>query len=406
MLSKIKTQYLLHLVILLLAIFVLINHERTILGSIGRVSSSSVATAERIKDLCSGKLEVYGSKENCYAQAFNKIGENFGHEVGFEVLENLQKIDKDAAGCHLLAHGLGAGLFKRNPNNWNTLVQNIPTICNYGAIHGVLESYIGSLPDKSMTSELTLSICGDTPRADCNHIVGHLLLVEAEADINKALDKCNVFKDEQQNYFCISGVFMEYQTALNLIEHKLVPQSWQNWTQRLPELEEICRTQKESRVVACWEEIVHAAAVKFSNDPKQVFDFCSSSQSLDGAKKCRVHSIGIMGASRNFDLDVLKSMCLLPQKNDPSFENDCYPALVSSALSTTPKALTDAVKMCRSIKEVFKPDCFSMIGIMSHSGILTRGDLDKACLLVPSQLKMYCVGDSSSLIRGNVRSND
>src|SRR3989344_9098905 len=321
--------------------------------------------ARNIHDYCLKNASLSKGKDNCYAEEFKKLGEQNGDVFSFKVLDSLQRIDPDAIGCHLIAHGIGTGSYKREPENWRILVQNINSSCSYGAPHGVLESYVLTLPEKSLNKDVIPTICGEAPRADCNHIIGHLLLVQTDADVSKALNLCEVFTDPRQNNFCISGVFMEYQTALNLVAHDLVPKSWLNWPPRLGELEKLCRSYSGKYAEGCWEEIVHVALVKFNNDAKTIFDFCSTAQVPNGAKRCKRHSIGIIGASRNFNLASLKSICSLPQKNDPSFEEECYTALVSSALSTIPSIVPEATSFCQSLEKQFQSSCLSMVDAIS-----------------------------------------
>jgi hypothetical protein len=172
---------------------------------------------------------------------------------------------------------------------------------------------------------------------------------------------CEVFKEDRTQLFhCQTGVYMEYQTALNLIDHGLAPESWLNWPSRVDELEKVCR-EAVSAAVACWKEIVHAALVKFHNDPKTIFDFCSSAQVVEGSKECRRHAIGIMAAAKRFDLEPLKPMCSLPQKSDPSFESDCYVQLVASMLSTLPSEKERAKVFCESLAVEFRTGCLNQI---------------------------------------------
>lgn len=405
--SKIKTSVLLRIFIFLFFIF-LITSGRDFAKFAGKNIAESVeVTATTVYNYCLENAGLSKGKENCYAEEFKKLGEKSGPEFSFLVLDSLQKTDPEAKGCHLIAHGVGAGSYKREPDNWRALVQSTDGRCSYGAIHGVLESYINSLPDKSLGKNVIPTICGLTPRADCNHILGHLLLVQTDADVAKALDLCGVFVDLRQNSYCISGVFMEYQTALNLVAHDLASESWLNWPTRLGELEKLCRSHDGKFAEGCWEEIVHVALVKFNNDPKTIFDFCSTAQVSNGAKRCKRHSIGIMGASKNFDLPSLKSMCSLPQKNDPSFEMECYPALVSSALSTIPSMVPEAISFCNGLDQEFKPSCFSMIGITAQFSQVVKNLLPTACKVVMPDLQNYCLGVSSSLNEPYIKnSND
>ena len=363
--TKIKTPFFLQILIILLFIsFLFININVTRPKNFS--NSIQIATTS-IYDYCLKNASLSKGKDNCYAEEFKKLAEQNGPDFSFKVLDNLQRIDADAIGCHLIAHGIGTGSYKREPNNWRVLIQNINSSCSYGAPHGVLESYVLTLPEKSLSREVIPTICGEAPRADCNHIIGHLLLVQTDADVNKALDLCEVFTNSTQNNFCISGVFMEYQTAINLVAHDLAPESWLNWPPRLGKLEKLCRSYNGKYAEGCWEEIVHVALVKFNNDAKTIFDFCSTAQVPNGAKRCKRHSIGIIGASRNFNLASLKSICSLPQKDDPSFKEECYRALVASALSTIPSAVPEAMSFCNSLEQEFKQSCLTMIDAISST---------------------------------------
>lgn len=393
--SKILPQLLKISIILLFVL--LVANGRNLFSKPGGENGENRATqnaALAARDYCQDSANQRTGKEDCYAKKFQEIAEAAGPEFSFKILDNLQRADPKAIGCHLIAHGIGLGSYKREPNNWRTLIQNMNPSCSYGAIHGVLESYIGSLPDKSLKKEIIPTICGKAPRADCNHIVGHLLLVQTDADVGRALDLCEVFASPMQNNFCISGVFMEYQTALNLVAHELVPESWLNWPPRLGELEKLCRSYDDKYAEGCWEEIVHVALVVFRNDPKKIFDFCGTAQVPEGVKKCRRHSIGIIGASRNFNLADLKNVCI-PQKDDLDFERECYPTLVSSALSTIPSAVPESVAFCGILQDEFQPACFSMVGMMAHSSPVIKDLLPSACRAAPAEYRKYCLGEAS-----------
>lgn len=318
--------------------------------------------AEDVKNACTGSnlQKRQTSKETCYYQEFIKIGEEKGSEEAFETLFALQKIDQSAQGCHLMAHGIGTGSYRNDPDNWQELIRNISSACSYGGPHGVIEEYLQDSGQK-MTKEFIPQICGSEPRADCNHIVGHLILVETEADINKAIDLCGVFTDNYQREFCLTGVFMEYQTALNLIVHGYAPESWRNWPARVPELEKTCRSYDGENAVACWKEISHAVIAKFRGEPQKVFDFCNSAQAVEAALECKHHSIGIMAASHRFDLENLKSMCLIPQKNEPDFEGQCYIQLAASTLSTIPDAKDKVEAFCRGLSDEYRNDCLNRL---------------------------------------------
>ncbi len=375
-------------------------------GASNLQNSSARSVALDMRKYCQDNSNDFGNKETCYSVKFTELAEKNGADFSFEVLYSLQNIDPDTKGCHLLAHGIGIGAYNKNPESWKTLISTLPTSCSYGAIHGVLGEHINNLPEKSLTEEIIPTFCGEKPKADCNHIIGHLILVETDADVPKALKLCGVFKDKVQEEFCFTGVFMEYQTALNLIEHGLVDKSWKNWPLRIGEMENMCRSFSGLAGESCWEEMAHTAAATFNNDPKQVFDFCSKSQLKEGSKKCKRHSIGIMAASENFDLSKLGYMCAIPQADNPNFENECYGNLVASALSSSPNSIRESVDFCNGLEPSFRQNCFSTIGNVYKGGVLNKELLDKSCKMARTEFRNLCLGEFAS---GSVyipRSND
>lgn len=366
--------------------------------NINKEISESDKQALVIRDFCTVKENLTRGKEGCYSKEFRILAEKSGPFVSFEVLHSLQQIDFEAIGCHLMAHSIGKGSYKREPQNWRVLVQNMEPSCNYGAIHGVLEAYVNSLPERSLKRDVIPTICGENPRADCNHIIGHMLLVETDANVKKALDLCEVFKDKLQNEYCLSGVFMEYQTAINIVEHELAPESWMNWPARFGDLEKMCRSYDGKYAVSCWEEIVHVALVSLHNEPQKIFDFCGTAQVLEGVKKCRRHSMGIMGAAMGFDFKKMKSICTIKQIDDIDFEKECYPSLVASALSTVPAMAKEAVSFCNDLDDQFKMPCFSMIGNVGFSNQLVREQLPQVCKKADRDFREYCLGNSSGVV--------
>lgn len=317
------------------------------------------------------KCSANQNPESCYAKEFVPIAEKQGPNFSFEVLFVLQKKDSKAIGCHLIAHGIGLGTYQYDPSNWQSEIRNINSACSYGAIHGIIENYIASLPDRKLSIEIIPNICGERPRADCNHIIGHLILVETKADVNNALDMCDIFKkDSVQLNHCYTGVFMEYQTALNLIEHGLAPRSWLNWPVRVPELEKMCRKYNGNKAIACWKEIVHAVAVKYKNNAQEVFTFCDSAPIKEAAFQCKSHSIGIMAATFDFDYHRTRSMCEV-NKKDFAFINHCYSALVASTLSTIPRAIEESRKFCDSIDIEYQQDCMFQVNYFERGGSAT-----------------------------------
>lgn len=329
-------------------------------------------SAIEIKINCSGAIgrssEYLGSREVCYAKQFQKVASAKGAEFAFNLLSKLQDLDPGAKGCHLIAHGIGWGIYEHNPADWQNQIRSVNQGCTYGAVHGIIEKLVAALPEKKMTDELMLSICGKNPRADCNHIIGHLLVVETRGNVDEALRRCQIFTENRQKDFCYTGVFMEYQTALNLIVHGIAPKEWLNWPKRVGELEKMCRSYDGLKAEACWEEIVHAALVKFDNKAERIFAFCSTAPLTNAVKRCRKHSIGIMAAGVNFNLASIKDICQLPQKDDSDFETECYRQLAASAISSLPQDRQRVEKFCLGLLKKFQDSCLFVLTLTDANG--------------------------------------
>jgi hypothetical protein len=368
------------------------------LGFLNQVTPVSVANL--VFDNCSPSHLIQGvTQENCYANEMSKVSQAKGGDFAFQVLFALQKFDTNTVGCHFIAHGIGYGIYRRDPSRWRDEMNKVDSSCSYGAIHGILEQYVlTSLPGGKLEPPLLPTICGDSPRADCNHILGHLTLVFTKGDVAKGLSYCEVFKDYEQQFQCKSGVFMEEQTAVNLIAHGLADKSWSDWSARVPELTNMCREQTTViNVDACWQELTHAALVKFQNDPSTLFDFCDTAQANSAAFKCKQHGIGIISVAGNESLKDLGSMCRLPQVGRDNFTVDCFNTLVASVLVTSHGRVGEAANFCGTLDGVEREQCFGQVGSLARGISSTAG---KVCdLVVNSQDKLACEKGPKEVVR-------
>jgi len=337
------------------------------------------------------------SKEVCYAKAFEDIAFDRGPEEAFVVLSALQEKDPDARGCHFIAHGIGYGTYKRDPTNWRQHIQTMSPSCSQGGYMGIVERYTESLPKGIITKEFIPTICGPNPRADCNHIVGHILLADStiQGDIDKALELCSSIQENaQQYYYCITGVFMEHITAFNLIAHGYAPESFLNWPARLPELEALCSSSEGLFGEACWEELAHVIAVKFNNDAASVFAFCREAPTVEAAKKCVYHSIGIMAGAEYFKIYTLRDICQISLPDEYDFPARCYRGLVSSILSSIPQELPQVVDFCGTVEgRKSQKVCFTQIGYTLRASIAVAPSiLEAECLAAPDEFQTHCRG--------------
>lgn len=351
--------------------------------------------AAQVKELCNEKNKSKNiGKMSCYSEEFQNIAYKNGPDYAFEVLFALQKKDSTARICHLIAHGIGWGTYERNPDDWQNQIASINPTCVYGGIHGILEQYIYDLPEGNLTKEVIPNICKANPSPACIHAVGHLTTVEAQDDLDKAIELCSAFpKAKRKRHYCLTGTFMEHMIAENLVEHGYYPQSRRkNWYRLIDDFEKLCRSYNGENATACWTEIVHASAIKFRGNPKKIFDFCNAFHVQEGAKRCKRHAITEIISKHDYNISSIKYMCAIEQPNDPSFERDCYVNLVAlKFFHISPKEAVDIIDFCLSLDSKFHNSCFSQMGKMFRKLSVSKDEIFEICQNVPVKFKSKCM---------------
>lgn len=122
--------------------------------------------------------------------------------------------------CHMEAHNLGKALLAKI-GDVNVAIEACGYGCTGGCFHGVLmELFTSSGKDDHVhfeeTAERIKTVCSSPPvttynqPGNCPHGVGHALAYLSNYDLEKALLYCALFEDKAIEYYCATGVFMEY----------------------------------------------------------------------------------------------------------------------------------------------------------------------------------------------------
>lgn len=358
--------------------------------------ASSQGTVSTIARACQSE----GNKETCYAKEFEKLTAETDRDSAFTVLRDLQKVEPESRGCHFIAHAISTTETRKDPSKWKELMNTAPPDCSYGAAHGALEVYASTFPDGEIPKEEVPNICNNPDTSNCSHGLGHLLLVLNKNDIDESVKNCQSLPQNFNGKFeCLTGVFMERITALNLEIHGLATKEALNWAARVPELEGLCREQSGESSVACWKEIAHAILIKFRNDPQETVSFCESSYGEDETRQCIDHSLGIIAAGYNFQLSIMTPICEAKAK-DSDFKNRCYSHLVAATLSTIPSEIPAAVNFCGRLSANFQESCFTMIGnSLQRTNPENKILLARECAKAPEELVTRCESGGNSNIR-------
>ncbi len=309
------------------------------------------------------------NKEGCYVKFFEQLTQAHDWQYSFSILRELQRKDPEANGCHFIAHGITRAETEKDTSKWREIMNAAPPDCSYGAAHGALEAYADTFPGGKLPESQWPTVCDNPDYHNCTHALGHLLLVLTENNIPRSLAQCDSLPHNDYSKFeCITGVFMERITAINLEIHGLATKEALNWPARVPELEALCREQTpgSNYSAACWKEIVHAVLIKVHDDPQQLVNFCEMAPGERETRECIDHSIGIMAAGGNFDFSSNRHLCDVRVKAT-DYKERCYTGLISSTLSTIPTKRGEAERFCASLEPAYQDSCQKRITLTQQA---------------------------------------
>jgi hypothetical protein len=361
----------------------------------GNAAFSPTQSAHLAEKKCS-------SDENwalCYTKEMESIsyqrGSRYAHQVLFEIQARDSKV---RGGCHFVAHGIGWGVYKKNPSKALSAISESGSTCSWGEQMGIIERYVENIPGGKLRDEDIAKMCEPSPGVECNHALGHMLLVETRDDIDKALELCSSLKDDKQQAVCSSGVFMERVIGSNLFEHG-ISEGYRNWRIRMSDHEAVCKRYAGDPLLqaACWRILSIPAQYYFDADPRKIFDFCNTAPSREAAWSCKMHMMAEIGSTLKIgnDLNKLKAFCRLDQ-SEPDFEEECYKYLVIIKINSSPlENANDTVRFCAGVPDAQQEACFWGIGHGLYEAKATQEEKQTFCANAPQKYKSLCRGEFS-----------
>lgn len=366
------------------------------LTAYSKVITAEVA-AEKAFEICT---DLRGTKfreaQHCYSEVFYFVAKQNSQKFAFNTISVLVKNPKNLTkACHLMAHGVGNGIYDKNPENWQDEIGKASSECSYGEIHGILEGYSSS-GNNPFDKKKIPDICIKNNDPACYHGLGHVLIVQTGNDLKKAANLCYVLSEHGAADNCQKGVFMENMIGQSLEDHGLVTAERRKFFYtHLDEFEKLCAAQTNKDFIkACWTETIHASVTKFHGSAEEVFDFCAKAQLPQAAAGCRLHSLAELVPRNGFDPFKAAYMCKIPIENEPGFEKDCYNMIVSVIMANSPNKIDSASSFCLSLGPEFEHQCVYMV--KRQVNLLRAQDPDKAdslCQNGKSEAQVVCSKD-------------
>lgn len=381
------------LVINIVIVYSLIVREEFQLNkNLHNSNNSSARIAQEFADNCREE----NSKEYCYVEQFRPLAKNNNLQTSINVLYDLQKIDQDARGCHLISHIISGTETEKDPTKWKQLIAEVPgTACTGGFIHGVLEAVASNDPDFYLDGKKVNELCifirevqEGSGMSNCAHIMGHILLAQEQGSISNATDVCDQVQPGML-YECYSGVFMENMTRDNLLAHGVSQKiPWNTDTIRAQE--QICSlTKNNTSNQACWRELAHMYAYTTRNSPQEVYKLCQKAPLEQSAVDCYLHSVGIMSVSGAKIPGLHQNLCQ-PLKDKPTDHLKCVQWAIGSMLSSSVDFIDEVLLFCDNTPTTDQPACFKRIVTIINLQKLDESKNKEICDKINTHYKIQC----------------
>ena len=157
---------------------------------------------------------------SCYEQAFGNLAYDDGPKAALQKLAELSATSGTvAADCHPIAHKIGAGGLLHFKGDVGKAFADGDATCGSGYYHGLLQWKLAGVA-ADQVSAIASTVCKDENIEanafiyyQCNHGLGHGLMLYTGLDLPQALNYCHKLQTESDSIMCSGGVFMENQSS-------------------------------------------------------------------------------------------------------------------------------------------------------------------------------------------------
>ncbi len=156
----------------------------------------------------------------CFEQAFGNLAYDEGPKEALDQLAALSSTNPLVQGhCHPISHKIGAGgLLKYEGDVGKAFVDGNGT-CGSGYYHGLLQWKLAGVKAEEVAGVASTACEDEEIKSNafnyyqCDHGLGHGLMLYTSLDLPKALDYCHQLNTEFDKVACSGGVFMENQSS-------------------------------------------------------------------------------------------------------------------------------------------------------------------------------------------------
>ncbi len=166
------------------------------------------------------KVEDCSNDQACFEQAFGNLAYYDGPKAALDKLAELSNTNPlIRGGCHPIAHKIGAGALLKYKGNVAAAFAAGNGTCGSGYYHGLLQWKLAGVRADQVAG-IARTACEDPSiKANafnyyqCDHGLGHGLMLYTSYDLPAALNYCHQLNTEFDKIACSGGVFMENQSS-------------------------------------------------------------------------------------------------------------------------------------------------------------------------------------------------
>ena len=319
-------------------------------------------------------LSECGTDGHCAVEALRELADV---EQEKSVLQTLSDITSAYAEvgyyCHGPAHHLGMFLYETTQNLTKTLEFAAKRDCGGAMYHGGIENYFLSEmilnkgdADEIEFTHICVTLADDAKkmkRVECAHGIGHGLAKVYDYDVFSGVKRCDELSDPTERRICYEGLFMANVVAYTEIG---------GGTFDKDDLFYPCNKLDDKYAGACF--YYHASYILDKRTTKAAFEECDKVKPEVSLIFC------YMGLGRQTSpsfFDNIQGIVQICEEGIPEYQRYCYQgALIVIA---DHRGFEDSFEACKVFPELFKMDCYTLLGDWIRIETPLKEDREKGC---------------------------
>jgi cytochrome c553 len=306
------------------------------------------------------KIEDCAQDAACLEQAFGNLAYEDGPKAALDKLAELQNDPVVAGACHPIAHKIGPAFVAGNGT------------CGSGYYHGLLQWKLAGV-SADQVGAVARTACNDEEiKANafnyyqCDHGLGHGLMLYTGYDLPDALDYCHQLATEFDQVACSGGVFMENQSSSFGLRTK--------WLKK-DNLLYPCNSELVQRrdKLYCYLLVTSHILPNVNGDWKKTADWCRKSE-RGWAEICFQSYGRDVAGNAGRDPRGMKQLCA----QAGSGEKDCIYGAIRDVMNNNPQD-PNGQAFCEIVSPGFRPYCYFGMGTILGTQQNTPETRRQAC---------------------------